>query len=115
MKTPPEEKILAQSKTTGIKCAACREKQTPHSAKDLKILNDRLNRISGQLNGIQRMVNENRYCGDVIMQLGAAERAVQSLGYMILSEHFKTCVAENVATGNTAILDEAIELVRKLK
>ena len=49
------------------------------------------------------------------MQLGAAERALQSLGYMILSEHFKTCVAENVATGNTAILDEAIELVRKLK
>lgn len=106
---------MAEGKTIGTMCDACREKHTPRSEKDLKLLNDRLNRIIGQLNGIQRMLNENRYCGDIIIQLGAAERALQSLGYMILSEHFRTCVAENVANGNTEILDEAIELVRKLK
>ena len=97
-------------------CTCCeRTKKIPRSETTIKNLNDRLNRIIGQLGGIKTMLNENRYCGDVIMQLGAAERALQSLGYMILSEHFKTCVAEYVATGNTAILDEAIELVRKLK
>ena len=61
------------------------------------------------------MLNDNRYCGDILVQLSAAESALLAFGYEILSDHFKTCVVENVKDGNTAILDEAVELIKKLK
>lgn len=63
----------------------------------------------------KNMLNDNRYCGDILVQLSAAESALSSFGYEILSDHFKTCVVENVKDGNTAILDEAVELIKKLK
>lgn len=104
-----------------VKCAemscvdCCRKKHTPRDEKSLKRLNDRLNRIIGQLNGIKNMLNDNRYCGDILVQLSAAESALSAFGHEILSDHFKTCVVENVKDGNTAILDEAVELIKKLK
>ena len=86
-----------------VKCAemscvdCCRKKHTPRDEKSLKCLND------------------NRYCGDILVQLSAAESALSAFGYEILSDHFKTCVVENVKDGNTSILDEAVELIKKLK
>ncbi len=81
----------------------------------MKTLNDRLNRIIGQLGGIKNMINENRYCGDVLIQLSAAENALQNLGYMILKNHLETCVVESIKEGNSEILAEVIELMKKLK
>ncbi len=81
----------------------------------MKALNDRLNRIIGQLGGIKNMINENRYCGDVLIQLSAAESALQNLGYMILKNHLETCVVESIKEGNSEILAEVIELMKKLK
>ena len=66
-------------------CARC--KHTPRSEQSLRQLHNRLNRIIGQLNGINNMLDENRYCGDILTQIGAAESALQSLGYIILKEH----------------------------
>ena len=96
-------------------CACCRHKSTPRDAREQKNLQNRINRIIGQLKGIQGMIEDNRYCGDVLMQIGAVESALQSLGYVILEEHMQTCVAEGVREGNTQILAEAIELMKKLK
>ncbi len=81
----------------------------------MKALNDRLNRIIGQLGGIKNMINENRYCGDVLIQLSAAESALQNLGYMIFKNHLETCVVESIKEGNSEILAEVIELMKKLK
>ncbi len=61
------------------------------------------------------MLADNRYCGDILIQLSAVESALQSFGYMVLSDHLKTCVVENVREGNLAILDETVDLVKKLK
>ena len=92
-------------KCAEISCAdCCRKKHTPRDEKSLKCLNDRLNRIIGQLNGIKNMLNDNRYCGDILVQWSAAESALSAFGYV-----------ENVKDGNTAILDEAVELIKKLK
>lgn len=82
---------------------------------ELRQLKNRLNRIIGQLNGIGRMLDENRYCGDILTQLAAAESALQSFGYLILQEHMETCVVEEIRKGNEGIMDEAVELIRKLK
>ena len=92
-----------------------RTKHTPRSEEDQKLLKNRLNRIVGQLNGISRMLDENRYCGDILMQIAAVESALQSVGYMILKEHMETCVAEGVRAGNNEVLAEAFELMKKLK
>lgn len=96
-------------------CACCRHKSTPRSAKEQKNLQSRLNRMIGQLKGIQGMIDDNRYCGDILMQISAVESALQSLGYVILEEHMMTCVAEGVRQGNTQILAESVELMKKLK
>lgn len=97
-------------------CFACEHhKHTPRTDEQLKALTDRLNRIIGQLNGIKNMIADNRYCGDVLMQVSAVESALQSFGYVVLTEHLKTCVVENVQQGNVDILDEAVDLIKKLK
>ena len=76
---------------------------------------NRLNRVIGQLGGIKKMVEEDRYCGDILMQVAAVESALQALGYVMLQDHMETCMVEEIQNGNTAIVDEAIELVKKLK
>ena len=97
-------------------CEACaRTKHTPRSEQERKLLDNRLNRIIGQLNGIKKMLDENRYCGDILTQIAAAESALQSMGYLILKEHMETCVAEGVRAGDDAIMAEAFELMKKLK
>ena len=96
-------------------CACCRHKNTPRGEREQKKLNSRINRIIGQLNGIQNMIEDNRYCGDILIQIGAVESALQGLGYQILQEHMESYVVEEVKRGNTAIMTEAVELMKKLK
>jgi DNA-binding FrmR family transcriptional regulator len=74
-----------------------------------------LNRMIGQLNGMKKMLDENRYCGDILIQIAAVERALQSFGYIILKDHMETCVVEGVKNGDLAVVDEAVELMKKLK
>ncbi len=93
----------------------CRYKDTPRSEQTMKQLRNRINRITGQLNGIQKMLDDNRYCGDILIQIAAAESALQSVGYMILEEHIQTCVAEQIKNGNTSIIDETVKLIKKIK
>ena len=96
-------------------CACGHYKIIPRDAAGQKQLQNRINRIIGQLNGIRNMIGENRYCGDILIQIGAVESALQSLGYIVLQEHMQTCVVEEVKKGNEAIMEEAIELIKKLK
>lgn len=95
--------------------SCCRYKDSPRNEATLRQLRNRINRITGQLNGIQKMLDENRYCGDILTQIAAAESALQSVGYIILQEHMQTCVAEQLKHGNTEILSEAVDLIKKLK
>lgn len=93
----------------------CHKKSTPRQEKEVKQLKNRLNRIVGQLNGIGRMLDENRYCGDILTQVAAVESALQSFGYLILQEHMETCVVEEIDKGNLEVIEEAVELMKKLK
>jgi len=61
---------------------------------------NRVKRICGQVEGIQRMVENDRYCVDVLLQIAAARAALDQLGKHILSAHVETCVAEAFASGN---------------
>ncbi len=90
-------------------------KATPRSEQELRLLQNRLKRMMGQLNGISKMLDENRYCGDILIQVAAVESALQSFGYLVLQDHLETCVVEEIQKGNTQIVDEAVELIKKLK
>ena len=96
-------------------CPACHHRRTPRSDAELKQLKNRLNRMTGQLAGIGRMLDENRYCGDILIQISAVEKALQSFGYNVLQSHMESCVTEEVKSGNPAIMRETLELMKKLK
>lgn len=96
-------------------CGSGHYKKVPRDAAGQKQLQNRINRIVGQLSGIKNMIDENRYCGDILIQIAAVESALQSLGYIILQEHMQTCVVEEVKNGNEAVMEEAMDLIRKLK
>ncbi len=99
----------------GRDLCCCRHKATPRDEREQKQLQNRLKRMIGQLNGISKMLDDNRYCGDILMQVAAVESALQAFGYLVLQDHLETCVVEEVQKGNTQIVDEAMELIRKLK
>ena len=94
---------------------AGRHKHTPRSPEELRLLRNRLNRMVGQLNGIGRMLDENRYCGDILIKIAAVEKALQNLGYVILQEHMNTCVVEQIQDGAEGAMDELMDLMKKLK
>ena len=77
-------------------------------------LQKRLNRAVGQLNGIKQMINDNRYCGDVLIQLSATRSAIQSIERIVLQNHLETCVVEEIRAGNDEIVDEAMDLIRRV-
>lgn len=93
----------------------CHQKATPRDEGELRGLRNRLNRMIGQLNGIGKMLDENRYCGDILTQVAAVESALQAFGYLVLQDHMETCVVEEVQKGNVAVVREAVELMKKLK
>ena len=75
----------------------------------------RLNRAIGQLNGVKAMVKDNRYCGDVLTQLAAAESAVRRVSELLLQEHMRTCVVEEIREGNDDVVDEVMDLMRRFR
>lgn len=94
---------------------SCHYKSTPRTQEELRQLQNRLSRMVGQLNGIGKMLEENRYCGDILMQVAAVESALHNFGYQVLQNHLKTCVVEEIQKGNVQIMDEAFDLIERLK
>ena len=90
-----------------------RYKQTARGDGFKADLQRRLNRAIGQLGGVKAMIEDNRYCGDVLVQLAAAERAVHRVSELVLENHLHTCVVEQVRGGNEEVVDEAMDLIRK--
>lgn len=99
--------------STDNACRCC-HKNTPRSAELQNDLNKRLNRAIGQLNGVKAMIEDNRYCGDVLIQLAAAQNAVHKVAELILKNHMETCVIEQIRQGNDEVVDELLMLVKRV-
>lgn len=93
-------------------CPHC--KKDPRSQELIENLQKRLNRISGQINGVSKMINENRYCGDVLIQIAAIESALKEVGYIVLKDHLYSCVSSDIKNDDFSSLEEAIEIAKKL-
>ena len=111
---------MADVSKTGGKAASpggegcARHKNTPRSQEMQADLVRRLNRAVGQLNGVKGMVEDNRYCGDVLVQLAAAKSAVRSIERIVLENHLQTCVVEEIRNGNDEVVAEAMGLIRRV-
>lgn len=84
---------------------------------DKKRLAHRLARVTGQIEAVSRMIEEDAYCVDILMQLSAATGALGKVGQIVLENHLRTCVAEAMKNGDgpqrEQKLNELIELFRK--
>lgn len=68
-------------------------------AKHKPLVQNRLRRIEGQVRGLQKMVEEDRYCIDVLTQVGAVKAALESVALLLLSDHTEHCVTEAIRAG----------------
>lgn len=91
----------------------CHTKHTPRTDEFKRGVTRRLNRAIGQLNGIKTMIDEERYCADVLTQLAAAESALRSVSRLVLQDHLETCVVERVQAGDTEVIEELMTLLRQ--
>jgi DNA-binding FrmR family transcriptional regulator len=78
-------------------------------ADDKAALIKRLHRIEGQVRGIERMLEEDRYCIDILTQLSAVTTALESLAFRILDDHVQHCVAGALASGDAAEAEKKSE------
>ncbi len=90
----------------------CRHKD--RSPEEYKALINRLNRIEGQIRGIRGMVEKDVYCADILVQVAAANSALNSFTKELLNQHIRTCVADDLRAGGDEKLDELLKLLPKL-
>ena len=95
-------------------CTCHAHKLTPRSPEELKNLQQRLHRLEGQINGISKMLEEDRYCADILIQVSAAEKALKEIGYQILKTHLSTCVVDQIKADKPGIVDETMAVIKKL-
>ena len=95
------------------KCCCCGRKKE-RTEKEYKDLLNRLSRVEGQIRGIKRMVEEECYCPDIMVQVAAANAALKSFNKVLLANHIRTCVADDIRQGNDETIDELIETLGKV-
>ena len=99
------------------KCSECLDcaKFTHRSEIEKKKIIKRLNIIEGQVRGIKQMIENDRYCDDVLTQMSAINNSIESLENSILESHIKSCVSNQIKAGNLEIIDEVMELFKRLR
>jgi len=94
-------------------CCCCSRKKE-RSEKEYKDLISRLNRIEGQIRGIKGMIEKDSYCTDVLVQVEAAKAAMNSFTKVLLANHIKSCVIEDIKAGKEETVDELVATLQKL-
>lgn len=79
-----------------------------------KSYTNRLNRIEGQVRGINKMIEDNRNCADILVQISAVNSALKSLGQELLENHMKTCMVNDIKNERFESINEVMDLCRKL-
>ena len=102
----------AQAEAETLHACCCRHKK--RSEEEYKSLIHRLNRIEGQIRGIRGMVEKDVYCADILVQVAAANSALNAFSRELLSQHVRTCVADDLRAGSDEKLDELLKLLPKL-
>lgn len=108
------EELKSKENQSTKKTCDCTAKKKERSPEEYKALMNRLNRVEGQINGIKRMLENNAYCPDILIQVSAANAALNSFGKELLSNHIHTCVIDDIKAGNEEVIDELCKILQKL-
>ena len=92
----------------------CCHKTKERSEKEYKDLINRLSRTEGQVRGIKKMVENNAYCPDILIQVSAVNAALNSFNKVLLANHIRTCVSEDIRAGKDETVDELVTTLQKL-
>lgn len=96
-----------------MNCQNC--KMAKHrSDKEKKDLIKRLNVIEGQIRGIKQMIEDDRYCDDILIQVSAVNKSLKSMGNGILRSHLSSCVVNDIRNNNLEVIDDVIDLFSRL-
>ena len=90
-------------------------KKKIRSNEEKKALIIHLHRLVGQMKGIENMIEEDRYCDDILIQLSAVDKSIKSLANTILNQHMHTCLVENILQGKEDVIDEIVELFKRFQ
>ncbi len=92
----------------------CQEHKKKRSPEEFKCLMNRLKRIEGQVRGLQRMLEKDAYCPDVLTQSAAVTAAMNAFNKELLANHIRTCVADGIREGRDEVIDELVVTIQKL-
>ncbi|MBO6010331.1 MAG: metal-sensing transcriptional repressor [Oscillospiraceae bacterium] len=100
--------------TTEMSCCKCSERKKVRGEQERRELMNRLKRIEGQVRGLQRMLDEDAYCPDILVQASAVNSALNGFCRTLLAEHLRTCVSEDIRDGREEAVDELMETLKNL-
>ncbi len=108
----------SQSKHNNIEenpnaCQCC-HKTKDRTEKEYRDLVNRLSRIEGQVRGIRGMLEKDAYCTDILVQVAAVNAALNSFNKVLLANHIRTCVADDIRAGKDETIDELVNILQKL-
>ena len=92
----------------------CCHKTKHREEEESKALLNRLSRIEGQVRGIRKMVETDCYCTDILTQVSAVQAALNAFNRELLSNHIRTCVADDIRSGKDETIDELVQTLQKL-
>ena len=99
---------------TNNACPGCGHKTKERSEKEKRSMLNRLSRIEGQVRGLRKMVENDAYCPDILIQVSAVNAALNSFNKVLLAEHIRTCVTEDIREGKEETIDELVTVLQKL-
>lgn len=92
----------------------CIDKNSNHDKDLKKKLKNRLSRIEGQVRGINKMIEEDVYCDDILTQISSIRSALSSTAIVLLEAHMKSCVIEQVKNGDLEVIDELLLTMKRM-
>ncbi len=108
------DSVEAAQESGEVVCGHCSEKTKDRTGKEYKDMINRLSRIEGQVRGIKNMVEKDAYCTDILVQVSAVNAALNSFNRVLLANHIKTCVSQDIRDGKEETVDELIQTLKKL-
>ena len=108
------EMIEKSSENCSESSCCCGTRHKKRTEAEQKALLTRLRRIEGQIRGLEKMVENDAYCPDILVQSSAATSALNSFNKVLLANHVRTCVADNIRQGNDEVIEELVTLLQKL-
>ncbi len=93
----------------------CIHKLKSRSEDEKKYFKTRLKTIEGQVRGISNMIDEDRYCNDILIQLLAINKSIKCISIDLLKSHMNSCVVDKIKNNDLSVIDEVMELIRRIE